>query len=172
MQFKGFSLSIRLFGILLIIIGMPNCAINTQGTSGLERVEVVGPSIEVIRPPSGDRQLLNRMTGSQIGRSLKPIGATAYTFELDEMRFIQRIAIHPAAPIKNIRIYIHTGGKGGVYRQEEGWKLIKMIKGRKDFAFIVDTSTKGDAVQVIPTIVGKNRRRQAIKAIEVYAQPK
>lgn len=88
--------------------------------------------------------------------------ATAYFLTLNETRVIQRIVIHPNAPIKNVDIYVRV--------KEDNWKLVKQIKGYIDASTPISVATRGDAIRVVQKSASRNY--EYIQKIEAFSVPR
>ena len=137
--------------LLLALTGMNGCALlKAVGGGGLERAEgrlYVGPM--------GD-----------FG------GAVGYLFTLNEPRFVRRIVLHSAAPVKNVDVYVRVG--------KDEWKVAAQLKKPVDSRTPIEINIRGDVVRVVQKSItwGSGDRFRArtgknvIRDIEVFVAQK
>ena len=147
LQHRTVSMSLLLF----VFAGMTGCAkLKAVGGGGLERAEG-----RFYAGPMGD-----------FG------GAMGYFFTLNEPRFVRRIVLHCASPVKNVDVYVRVG--------KDDWKVAKQLKKPVDSRTPIEINMRGDVVRVIQksTTWGSGERyraradRNLIRDIEVFVAQK
>ena len=99
-------------------------------------------------------------------------GAMGYFFTLNEPRFVRRIILHCASPVKNVDVYVRVG--------KDDWKVAAQLKKPVDSRTPIDINMRGDVVRVVQksTTWGSGERyrarsgRNLIRDIEVFVARK
>ena len=142
---------VDIFLLLFLLTGMTGCAhLKAVGGGGLERAEG-----RFYAGPMGD-----------FG------GAVGYFFTLNEPRFVRRIVLHCASPVKNVDVYVRVG--------KDNWKVAAQLKKPVDSRTPIEINIRGDAVRVVQksTTWGSGERyharfnRNLIRDIEVFVAQK
>ena len=130
--------------LLLAFAGMTGCALlKAVGGGGLERAE---------------------------GRLY--VGPMGDLFTLNEPRFVRRIVLHSAAPVKNVDVYVRVG--------KDEWKVAAQLKKPVDSRTPIEINMRGDVVRVVQKSItwGSGDRyrlrtnRNLIRDIEVFVAQK
>lgn len=142
---------VDIFLLLFLFAGIIGCAqLKAVGGGGLERAEG-----RFYAGPMGD-----------FG------GAVGYFFTLNEPRFVRRIVLHSAAPVKNVDVYVRVG--------KDEWKVAAQLKKPVDSRTPIEINMRGDVVRVVQKSItwGSGERyrvrfnRNLIRDIEVFVAQK